>query len=732
MEYRLTNPMETSAQYPVIRNFKNKVYVIWQNCVDCEHGKKDIVSISEVADDKLGEEKQFIRDGQVLRPTLLETKEKLYAAWSETLNDQWAAYISEFDGSIWTEPQQIITAGCISDVKLVEYNECIWLFYSELSEKGSAKYVQIKGDEVAKEVCTMGYDNFRPNPIVGGDGNLYVFFDGFNGQRYSAFVSVWENAKNCFNTIELRDTDGFCTALSIAKSDKGVICIWNVIGRKSHIKYVCAEFEQKKFKPVCIKKNTELESNFWHLSASLSIEGRYFALNYGRGILMKKWDGNSYGAPFVVTPNILQKFSQRASVTVNNNKIYVAYQNASGNGHTWTRNAHIMLCVISEDEFIAGVQNDFLIENATFNKAVSKDKEIAVLAEEELEEFKKAGLASYQGMNYYFGDIHGQSTLSDGLGEIDQYFHFNRYTAMQDFTALSDHDAFPDVITPAEWELMISYSNYFNNKENFATLIGYEWTSNEFRYDYGHKNIYFKGDRGNFYPCVSQCGYSPDKLYETFKDTDCLIIPHHMGAVWSIVLASTDWTYHSVEKQRVCEVLSRHAIFETDHDESPYTKNVQREEANSLRNVLKRGYRIGFLGGSDSHQMEAGVEGGITCVISNSLNRADIYEGINQRQVYATTGARILAQFEINGSMAGSEIKVATREVLNIKGHILGTDEIKSVQVISNDNIIREWKDSGRNFDFDFEIESSDTAYYYLRIEQKDEHIALVSPIWVD
>ncbi len=734
IEKRLTNPMETSAQYPLIRSFGDRVFLAWQSMENVGETKKDIIVVGEIIDGDIKNTEKFVRAGEASRPYLLACEKSLYLAWSEACGDSWQAYIAEFDGTNWNNPRRIAENKCISDIKMTEFENSIYIFYSELNEKASAKCLKIlENFETAEiEISDSDFDNFRPNPAVGGDGNLYVLYDGFSGSSYSLYIAVFDKKSGKFISNEISDKSGFNTSVSLAKSNSGVIAIWTVIGRNSQIKYIWSEIKFLDNKPISMGAKIDIDSNFWHLSASQSICGNYLTENYGRGIVLRKFTDGEYSAPFIVTPNILQKFSQRSSIAISQNKIYVAYQNAQGNGHTWTRNAHIMLAVIDEAEFASGIRTDFVFEKAEFNKAVAKEKNIARIPDGDLQEFNKNSLESHKNLNYYFGDIHGQSSLSDGLGEIDQYFYFNKNTALQDFSALSDHDAFPDVISPSEWELMISYSNYFNKKENFATLIGYEWTSNEFRYDYGHKNVYFKGDRGDFYPCTSRGGYTPDRLFETFKNTDCLIIPHHMGAVWSVVLASTDWEYHSTEKQRVCEVLSRHAIFETDHDYSPYTKNVDREEANSLRDVLKRGYRIGFLGGSDSHQMEAGIEGGVTCVLANDLNRSEIYDGIYNRSIYATTGARILVQFEINGNIFGSEIKINNGGKLNFKGRILGTSNLKSVSIISMDGILEEWKDISRQFDFDFDIIKEKSNYYYLRIEQEDEHLALISPIWVD
>ena len=66
-----------------------------------------------------------------------------------------------------------------------------------------------------------------------------------------------------------------------------------------------------------------------------------------------------------------------------------------------------------------------------------------------------------------------------------------------DFTALTDHDMFPDVITESEWEYMRTSANEFNKDGELTTLLAYEWTSNELHYDFGHKNVYYRTGEGS-------------------------------------------------------------------------------------------------------------------------------------------------------------------------------------------------------------------------------------------
>ena len=74
-------------------------------------------------------------------------------------------------------------------------------------------------------------------------------------------------------------------------------------------------------------------------------------------------------------------------------------------------------------------------------------------------------------------------------------------------------------------------------------LLSYEWTSNEFRYNFGHKNIYFPGSEGALYRCNEATSITPDLLFRAIAKHGALAIPHHPSATWGTVSAATDWKF---------------------------------------------------------------------------------------------------------------------------------------------------------------------------------------------
>lgn len=50
-----------------------------------------------------------------------------------------------------------------------------------------------------------------------------------------------------------------------------------------------------------------------------------------------------------------------------------------------------------------------------------------------------------------------------------------------------------------------------NKDGELACLLAYEWTPNEYKYDYGHKNVYYRGDEGEIFRLRRQGRHDPHR-----------------------------------------------------------------------------------------------------------------------------------------------------------------------------------------------------------------------------
>ena len=72
---------------------------------------------------------------------------------------------------------------------------------------------------------------------------------------------------------------------------------------------------------------------------------------------------------------------------------------------------------------------------------------------------------------------------------------------------------------------------------------------------------------------------TPTDLCASLKQfpNQAMRIPHHPAADWGGVSAATDWPFHDDEVERLAEIMSRHALYEEDLQQSKYTKNIKKK-----------------------------------------------------------------------------------------------------------------------------------------------------------
>ena len=147
---------------------------------------------------------------------------------------------------------------------------------------------------------------------------------------------------------------------------------------------------------------------------------------------------------------------------------------------------------------------------------------------------------------------------------------------------------------------------------------------------------------------------------------------------------------------------------------------------------MARKYRMGFTAGSDSHQLEHGIEGGIFAVFVPELTREHVFDAMYDRFTYATTGARILVSLKAGTAHMGQEIKVEEGQPVALDVSVMGTAGGR-VELLKNNQVIAAEETADGICDFSYrDSQWADDDYYYVRVRQKDDHMAWTSPIWVN
>ena len=341
---------------------------------------------------------------------------------------------------------------------------------------------------------------------------------------------------------------------------------------------------------------------------------------------------------------------------------------------------------------------------------------------------------------HFFGAIHFHTRLSvDGDRDPRAAFAYARDVLNLDVIALGDH-APPGPY----WDEAMEVNEAFDEPGRFVTLPGWESSTT-----YGHANVYLRSadvDGGPWH-------WDPDRCpSEIAWDPGVVVVPHHTnqgtpmpsgksrellsrGQYWG----SYDWTVPN-ERVRLVEMVQCRGCYEADLPDE-YWDIVSFGSRASVRDALRMGWRLGFVAGTDNHAGYptqdnpplSGTYAGLSCFRAPELTRDAIWQAMDQRRTYATSGVPIVADFSVNDIRSGGEGILTGREV-SFAATLHGTAPIERVEIISEHDTV--WESEPGSLDVELEgslpAPEGAWAYYYLRLRQTDGHRAWLSPVWLD
>ena len=334
----------------------------------------------------------------------------------------------------------------------------------------------------------------------------------------------------------------------------------------------------------------------------------------------------------------------------------------------------------------------------------------------------------------YWGEIHSHSTESDGRLPIDFLYRYARDYAALDFASSGDHGL---ANSPEKWDTAREYAARYNDPSRFVTLLGTEFSKPA---PYGDRNAYFKTLDVPYFT-----GSDIHDIWDWVADNGGLLIPHQLASPPMAI----DWHYHDPRVERIAEIASCHGNFEK--PDMPYGVSERHgirkgllAEGSFYQDALARGYHLGVIGSSDTHDTHTGHtpygawrSTPLAAVWAEELTRDSVFQAMWDRRCYATTGARIIMEMEVEGAPMGSELIRAEsyNGPVRITASVTGTAQLESVDIVrNNEDIFTVRPESGET-----EIEFSDTLNeirlpelcYYIRVAQSDGEMAWSSPVWI-
>lgn len=299
---------------------------------------------------------------------------------------------------------------------------------------------------------------------------------------------------------------------------------------------------------------------------------------------------------------------------------------------------------------------------------------------------------------YWWGDLHGQSEETIGTNTIDEYFTYARDYSKVDVAAHQGNDF---QITDEFWEKINKTAASFNKPGSFVTFPGYEWSGNTPLG--GDRNVYFKEEGGEVNHSHhdllpdTYSKYPPaptaDLLFQCLRKSRATtpegpkpFVFAHVGGRYA------DITMHDEKIETAMEVHSAWGTFEW-----------------LITDALKKGYRIGICGASDGHKGRPGASypgvgkfgslGGLTCFLTEKLDRDHIYEAIKKRHFYATSGHRPVLSVEVenlqggpgSSGIMGDIIETESSEV-TLRVRVIGTANLEAITIFNGTEIVESRK----------------------------------------
>ena len=120
-------------------------------------------------------------------------------------------------------------------------------------------------------------------------------------------------------------------------------------------------------------------------------------------------------------------------------------------------------------------------------------------------------------------------------------------------------------------------------------------------------------------------------------------------------------------------------------------------------------------------------------MIAPELTREAIIQALRERRCYATTGARIVLDFRVNGHGMGEEFTTAVPDVA-VTARVVGTAKLARLEVVCNGSAVLSQSATATappRSPRRLPLSEEQTSYLYLRATQSDGHVAWSSPVWV-
>jgi hypothetical protein len=213
-------------------------------------------------------------------------------------------------------------------------------------------------------------------------------------------------------------------------------------------------------------------------------------------------------------------------------------------------------------------------------------------------------------------------------------------------------------------------------------------------------------------------GCTLPKLQKIYAGRPIIGVPHHPADPYH----AYSWHMHDDAFSPVVE------LFQTlrgsyEQTLAPGTNNFDGIAGLWVLDALKRGIRVGFIGGGEHCGVALGG------VLVRELTRTGLYEGFVARRTFATTGQILELSFSCNGRMMGAEVET---DAADFRLTARAGENVHSLQIVRNGETVEEIPVDALQIDHRWSAERRESGeFWYCRLIHGNNDIAWTSPIWL-
>ena len=342
------------------------------------------------------------------------------------------------------------------------------------------------------------------------------------------------------------------------------------------------------------------------------------------------------------------------------------------------------------------------------------------------------------GYQLYFGQLHAHTNISDGAGSVEEAFEHASQVDNLDFLAVTDHsnsfdnegnsqvDLGADLTgISSEWAQGHAAAEEVTD-EDFVGLYGFEMTWSD---GFGHINTFntpgFESRSNSEFGNKSGSTEGYQNYYDKLVAVeDSLSQFNHPGTTFGDF---QDFAFYDPQ------VDQRITLIEVGNGEGAIGSSGYFPSYEYYTRALDKGWHVAPTNNQDNHKGNWGDSNTArSVVLASGLTEEGIYDAIRNYRVYATEDNDLSILYALNGNAMGSILSKQENGVTLTAQITDPTDtaDMKVEVIVNGGLVIGTQTVTGGSGTVTFHFDSNEYSYYYLRITQADQNIAVTAPVW--